>query len=317
MTAPRMVLPDTDHLITRRCSERRFFLRPDEATNNAFLYCLGLALTHSRVELLFVVAMSNHYHAGIHDPHGTFPDFLTYFHGLLARCLNCHRDRGEGFWSTGNASDVMLVEPEDVLDKMIYAYANPCAADLVATAEQWPGVHSFHAAMTTGRLTASRPAFFFRDNEALPESIVIPIARPCGFLDLSHDEWRQLVTQRLREAEAHERERRIRDGKAILGRQRILDQKPSASPGDGPPDFGLNPRVAAKGKWPRIEALIRLKAFLGAYAVAIKAWLSGVADVVFPFGTFRMRRLAHVACAPPEGSGDGCAGTCAIAGLPA
>jgi hypothetical protein len=30
-------------LIARRCSERRFFLRPDEETNNAFTYCLILA----------------------------------------------------------------------------------------------------------------------------------------------------------------------------------------------------------------------------------------------------------------------------------
>src|SRR5882672_6556783 len=30
-------------MITRRCSERRFFMRPDDRTNNAFIYCLGLA----------------------------------------------------------------------------------------------------------------------------------------------------------------------------------------------------------------------------------------------------------------------------------
>jgi hypothetical protein len=30
-------------MITRRCSERRFFLRPDDDTNDAFIYCLGLA----------------------------------------------------------------------------------------------------------------------------------------------------------------------------------------------------------------------------------------------------------------------------------
>lgn len=37
---PRQVLPRQFYLITRRCSRREFLLRPDPATNNAFLYCL-------------------------------------------------------------------------------------------------------------------------------------------------------------------------------------------------------------------------------------------------------------------------------------
>jgi hypothetical protein len=37
---PRQVLPRRFYLITRRCCQRQFLLRPDPATNNAFLYCL-------------------------------------------------------------------------------------------------------------------------------------------------------------------------------------------------------------------------------------------------------------------------------------
>jgi len=37
---PRQVLPRQFYLITRRCTQRQFLLRPDAATNNAFLYCL-------------------------------------------------------------------------------------------------------------------------------------------------------------------------------------------------------------------------------------------------------------------------------------
>jgi hypothetical protein len=36
MTLPRHVVPGRDYMITRRCLERRFFLCPDEDTNNAF-----------------------------------------------------------------------------------------------------------------------------------------------------------------------------------------------------------------------------------------------------------------------------------------
>src|SRR5690348_1149584 len=38
---PRQVLPRQFYLITRRCTQRQFLLRPDAPTNNAFLYCLG------------------------------------------------------------------------------------------------------------------------------------------------------------------------------------------------------------------------------------------------------------------------------------
>ncbi len=55
-------------MMTRRCSERRFFLRPDEDTNNAFIYCLALAARRAKVEVTFSVALSNHHHTGIHDP---------------------------------------------------------------------------------------------------------------------------------------------------------------------------------------------------------------------------------------------------------
>jgi hypothetical protein len=36
---PRQVLPRQFYLITRRCAQREFLLRPDQATNNAFRYC--------------------------------------------------------------------------------------------------------------------------------------------------------------------------------------------------------------------------------------------------------------------------------------
>jgi hypothetical protein len=56
-------------MITRRCSERRFFLRADLATNNAFIYCLALAVRRSKVEVIFSEARANHHHTGHLDGH--------------------------------------------------------------------------------------------------------------------------------------------------------------------------------------------------------------------------------------------------------
>ncbi len=178
---PRQIVPGATYLITRRCSERRLFLRPDAFAKNAFIYCLGLAATHARVDVLFVVAMSNHYHAGIHDPVGNLPVFCEYFHALLARCLNSYLGRFEGFWSSSATSVVRLIEANDILEKAVYAYANPTAADLVDAIEEWPGVSSLEAASTNGHLTATRPRQFFRSRGELPATVSVPIVTPEAF----------------------------------------------------------------------------------------------------------------------------------------
>jgi putative transposase len=312
MSLPRQVIPGCEYMVTRRCSERRFFLRPDDETNNAFIYCLALAARRAEVDILFVVAMSNHYHAGLHDPKGNFPVFAEHFHALLARCQNAHLGRFENFWSTEPTSVVRLLEPSDVLDKMVYAYANPAAADLVDTTEDWPGANSFEASRTAKPMVATRPPFFFRPDGQQPEIVTLPIVRPAAFADRSPAQWSELLTEHVRAAEAEHRARRIAAGKAVLGRGAVLGQDPFACPKSAEPHFDISPRVAAKSKWPRIEALQRSREFLDRYRPAIKAWLTGVVDVVFPFGTYWMCRFAHAVCETVQALQHEAGRTCAI-----
>jgi len=296
MTLPRQVVPGRDYMITRRCSERRFFLRPDEDTNNAFIYCLVLAATRAKVDVIFSVAMSNHHHTGIHDPEGSFPVFTEHFHGLLARCQNAHLGRFEGFWSSEPTSVVHLTEPNDILDKMTYAFTNPCAEDLVDTVEGWPGVNTFQATLASGHITASRPKHFFRDDGDMPEVVTMRIARPPGFMGLEQTEWASLVTELVRAKEADHRERRAAKGITVLGRARILRQNPFHHPESQTAHFNMNPRVAAKSKWARIEALLRNRGFYQKYRDAFLGHMAGLANIVFPFGTYWMRKFGKVVC---------------------
>jgi putative transposase len=296
MTLPRQVVPGCDYMVTRRCSERRFFLRPDDETNNAFVYCLALAAQRAKVQVTFTVAMSNHHPTGTHDPEGTFPVFIEYFHGLLARCQNAYLGRFENFWSSEPTSVVRLVEPNDILEKMVYAFTNPAVADLVDRVEEWPGVTSFKATVSQGNLVASRPKHFFRAHGEMPEVVELPIHRPAGYEGLSPEDWANLVGKRVRDEESRERDRRVTHGVAALGRQGILSQKPLDHPKTPAPHFRMNPRVAAKSKWARIEALLRNRAFVEKYREAFLRHVAGIAAVVFPFGTYLMRKIARVAC---------------------
>jgi REP element-mobilizing transposase RayT len=293
---PREVVPGRDYLITRRCSERRFFLRPDEETNNNFLYCLALAAQRAKVQVNFFNALSNHYHAGIHDSDGSYPQFLEHFHSLLARSQNAHLGRFENFWSSEPTSVVQLVEPTDIFDKMVYTFTNPTAADLVNTIEEWPGANSFHASLFNEEIVIPRPRNFFRVEGNLPLTVRLLVIRPRGFENLSKEEWVNLLDGGVREKETEHRGRRIKEGIPILGRSRVLAQDPFDAPKSLTPRFNLKPKVACKNKWARIEALSRNRGFWEKYRASFLSHMAGVANVVWPFGTYWMKKFGKVLC---------------------
>jgi putative transposase len=83
----------------------------------------------------------------------------------------------------------------------------------------------------------------------------------------------------------------------VLGVAAVLAQKPSARPAPGEPRRMLNPRIAARDKWKRIEALARLRQFLTDYRAAWERFRRGVRNVVFPAGTYLLRIRLGVPCA--------------------
>ena len=100
MTAPRQVLPGRTYLITRRTAYRQFLLRPDALTNLIFDFCLGYTAKRFKMKLIAWTAMSNHYHAVVHDKNGDVCQFVQYFHRMLAVLLNVKWGRRENLWST-------------------------------------------------------------------------------------------------------------------------------------------------------------------------------------------------------------------------
>jgi putative transposase len=296
MSIPREVLPGQTYMLTRRCTQRQYLMRPDPETNNAFIYCLAVAATRYRIQVLFTMAMSNHHHTGIHDPDGNYPAFLEHFHKLFAKCQNALRGRWENFWSSEQTSVVRLAEPSDVLDKLTYALTNPVKDGLVERAHHWPGVTSLDPTLRGTTLSASKPKHFFREDGPMPETISLSISRPPGFERLAPAEFAELVAMRVRQVEDTVLAERRRTGARVLGRRAILAQRCTDRPGSHEPRRGLSPQVAARSRWSRIEALLRNKTFRAAYAAARTAFISGVRDVLFPCGTYWLRRFANATC---------------------
>lgn len=296
MTLPRAVFPGQSYMVTRRCTQRQFLMRPDDQTNESFEYCLAVAAQRCGIELLFTVAMSNHHHTGIFDPHGRYPEFLEYFHKLFAKCQNALRGRWENFWSSEQTSVVRLVSDEDVLDKLIYAVTNPVKDHLVTRSSDWPGVTSYRANRTGEERLIRRPKHFFRDEGPMPERAVLRFHRPRGFAHLHQQEWAGVIEQRVRSIELRAEASRRASAVHVLGARAILNQRWQARPRPPEPRRKLNPRIAAKNTWRRVEALQRNQLFLKAYRAARDVLAMGYNFALFPAGTYWMSRFMSVVC---------------------
>jgi REP element-mobilizing transposase RayT len=292
MTLPRQVLPGTTYLVTRRCSERRFFLRPSKRTTDTFRYVLAVAARRYGIRVHAFCVLSNHFHLVVTDPNAKLPLFHRDLDGLVARAVNCSLGRRESFWDPDSYSAVRLETPNDVLQKMIYVLANPVAAGLVRHGREWPGLWSEPRSIGSDPITVDRPKEFFRKNGPLPASVPLQLHRPPGF---ERDEcFVEFLAQGLLEAEDRAAAKLEREGRSFLGVARVLAQKPGARPAPGEPRRALNPRVGCRNKWGRIEALLRLAEFVRAHREALDAWRAGVRDALFPAGTWLMR-VQHAA----------------------
>ncbi len=294
MTAPRQVLPGTTYLVTRRCFQRQFLLRPSAATNETFLYVLALAARRYGVLVHAFCVMSNHFHLVVTDPEARLPAFEQYLDALVARALNAALGRWESFWAPASYSAVALQTRADVVSKAAYALANPVAARLVRSGSDWPGLWTAPDRIGATPLVARRPAMFFRPNGYLPETVDLELAVPPGFA--TAEEFRAELGSALAALEdaaagEHSGER------GFLGRERVLVQEAWRHGDRGEPRRELRPRVASRDKWKRIEALSRLVEFLRAYREAWKALRAGARDTLFPAGTYLLRIQHGVRCA--------------------
>ena len=296
VTAPRRILPRATYLVTRRCSERRFFLKPSQASNELFLYVLAIAAQRYGVLVHAFCVLSNHCHLIVTDQRGCLPAFMQYLDSIVARAGNASLGRFEAFWSAdGSYSAVLHGGPDDVVAKAAYVLANPVAAGLVRRGAEWPGLWTSPEQIGASALVASRPKAFFRASGHLPEKIELQLTTPPGFASAA--EFRERLSGALRDLEERHGREIASQGRKFLGAARVLAQKPFARPTPGEPRFELNPRVAARDKWKRVEILSCLKTFLRDYRAAWLERKAGVMAVVFPAGTYRLRIMHGVQCA--------------------
>ena len=239
MTAPRRVIPGSIHLLSRRCSERRFFLRPSAEVNAIFGYLLAVASNRYGVVLHALCVLSNHVHIVLSDPLANLPAFERYLDSLVARSINALHGRWESFWASGSYSAVELVSPADAISKIAYVLTNPVAAGLVRRGSDWPGLRSNPPQIGAEGLLFKRPHHFFRPEGPMPETALLEFICPPGFESV--DAFRRHLVEEVTALEDEAARELASQGRPFLAVRRLLAQRPEDRPAPGEPRRGLNP----------------------------------------------------------------------------
>jgi REP element-mobilizing transposase RayT len=294
MTPPRQILPGTVYLVTRRCAQREFLLKPTERTTAILKYVLAVAAKRYHVQVHVACAMSNHLHLVVTDRHGQLPRFCQFLFGMVARAVNASHGRWESFWAPGSYSAVKLVSAADVVEKAAYALANPASAGLVEHGAEWPGLWTAPERIGGGGEIVPSPEGFFSDRGSMRESKLLAFTVPSGF---GAEAFRAAVASRVAELERAAAAELRSQGKRFAGARAVRRQRHSHRPSPLEPRRLLSPRVSARDVGKRVDALKELKEFHDAYREALKKLRKGERGVVFPRGTYLLRVHLGVACA--------------------
>lgn len=312
MTPPRQILPNQVFDVCSRTLGRTFRLVPTAEVTQLFYYLLGMLGPKHGIRFYGAVLMASHYHLVGLDTLGRLPLFMQEFNSLLARALNALQGRDDKVWSGDGYGLVRPQDTADVLGRIVYALANPSAADLVDRAEQYPGAISRPADIGVPRVV-ERPRFFFRGPRSkAPERVTLCFEVPDGMAHLGQDGYVAQLQSELSEVEGQHRAARRSAGRRVLGANGCRSVRPDQSSQCAERWFAVRPAVAARQALDRVTALKRLSDFRDRYRSALARWRQAardsvtaalddavpeavhLLDVVFPAGTWWMRRFAGV-----------------------
>ena len=194
MSFARRVLKGSTVAVVRRCSERRFFLRPSSRLNRVVRFLLGRYANKHGIRLHAFAFMGNHFHLILTDSKRRLPRFMEEFDSMLTRVINKHLGRHGRLWESKPYTSWILETPEEFLQHLVYVVANPVEAWVVRAPDRWPGVISLpdHVGRPV-RVTPPPRGLFGRGHEgsALPPESTLEVHVPPFFEAEGPDRYRR------------------------------------------------------------------------------------------------------------------------------
>lgn len=295
----RVFKTDGIYLITNRCREGKFLMRPDPEMNRILLAALVHFATMHEVEILAWCFMSNHFHLIVRAPKLNLSAFMRDFQSKIARKII---DR------TGCSAPVFpkrfvdneLVDEESLRDKLQYVVMNPVKHGMVEHPSEWPGLTSWrchrHGASVVGKKLDTQAFHKFRRRKGWTEQE----AREAAMQErefhataaVLHDDDGQLlfgadahrwladaVDRRCAMLAEFRREGGVGvSGPAAVRRRHPLDKPPHFEPTPAPLCLTTDPSR-------RIQYREHRRHITDTYQKAHRAWRNGDREVQFPPGT--------------------------------
>jgi REP element-mobilizing transposase RayT len=295
-----MCVPAATYLVTRTCDQRMYLLKPGSVIAQVVLYCLFRAANQFGVLIHAISVESNHLHLVVTDPRGELSEFMKWFDRHVAMCLIAHYRRThpqrhlEAIWSKHPFSATLLLTENAILDAIVYTLTNPVKDGLVPDYRKWPGLNNRPTDWLQPTRYAPRPSLYFDQRKREWAEVSYQFTIPPQLSDRTPG----LLVRDVEAMIAGQENalRTSRSGRGFAGVQRVLGVDPFDSPDTVRPKGKLNPRLAAGGDTAALkQGMLALRLFRDAYREAFKAFRRGLA-VVFPAGTYLMRRLYGVAC---------------------
>ena len=281
--------PGTWYLVTTRCHQARFFLRPESALNEAVLEWLArVQRQYPDVHIHALCVMSNHLHLLVRDMRGELAGWASYFLGNLARAVNGLRDRsGVVFERRYDAEPVL--DDAALLDRLVYVVTNPTKAGLCEKSRHWPGIVLWAAAEEPEQREVSwidrgpyrRACYLAKKRDEVPPD-------PEGFRTSGTLVLHPLAGGQVGKAiKARERElaaERERSGRVAMTRDAVLAQDWHAAPQRA----RRSPRPACHtSEWSLRQAFLEgFREFVEAFRQASAQWRDGCRNVAFPLWSY-------------------------------
>jgi len=280
MSHARRVLKGSTLAVVRRCSERRFFLRPGRRLNRLIRFLLATYAKRYGIKLHAFVFMGNHFHLILTDTRGLLPKFMEQLDAMLTRVINKQLGRQGRLWESKPYTSWVFETREELLQHLVYLVANPVEAHVVRRPERWPGVISLPSHVGSSlRVKVPRRGLFGRGSEgsALGSESILEVHVPPFFE--GKDRYRRLFQTAL---DAYLTELHARPG-GYSGRQSAKTLDPFSAPEGSRtgPSFGLVPALTNATKEKRLE----LKLWRRAVRDASLRWRTNK-RAKFPEGTW-------------------------------
>jgi putative transposase len=302
------------YFVTNRCSEARFFLRPDARTTQIILDVLAYVASKYSVEIFGFIFMSNHFHMLLRAAELDLERFMRDFQSQLARRLNLrwgrsHTPFGDGSFFPQRFTSPVILDDEEVIAKLCYTLCNPCLSNLVRHPNRWPGLSSWSIHTSGEPLVGTHAGWRDRqrvrrkhpewdDEEVRKEAAktyALELAKLPMWADLDDEAYHAKVRELVQEhALGIDKQRKGR----CMGPEAILSQHFNDSPAS--PKVSSKPVCLASDPELKIEYKKQIREITDRYHEAVDKLRQGKTDVEFPHGTIPPGHACCVGSARPR-----------------